>query len=139
MKSISLILLISIITYTSCELRYSISTKYLESKPTGASPYEFAENLKKAVTEAPQPSGYCFKNNPPFPLTNAKLCGSGKNIGWIFTFNFDLEKTIKFKMEFGTDFGYGAATYIDNVFYSAEQRDMWWAGDWNSIGVFRLE
>lgn len=67
------------------------------------------------------------------------MCGGPKrNIGWMFNFVFDDAETADYTLEFGTDFGYGSAIFIDNEFYAGENRDMWWAGNWGSDAVFRL-
>jgi hypothetical protein len=41
-------------------------------------------------------------------------------------------------MEFGTDFGLGAAIWADGVLVTSENRDFWWANNWNSNGVFKM-
>jgi hypothetical protein len=62
-------------------------------------------------------SGYCRTEDPTFPVTNGGLCGGpSSNIGWQFEFFFLESEATTLNFEFGTDFGNGAAVYIDDVF-----------------------
>jgi hypothetical protein len=94
-----------------------VDTRFVAEGVDGSSDLEFANNLKDQVSNAPQPAGYCMKENPGFPLDSTSMCnGPNDNIGWIFTFNFAENEATNWKIEFGTDFGRGAAVFVDNEF-----------------------
>lgn len=41
--------------------------------------------------------------------------GSHSNIGWKITFNFSDNEDANYKIEFGTDFGWGSAILVDGA------------------------
>lgn len=72
-------------------------------------------------------------------MDNSGLCGSNENIGWIFTFNFSDNEDSNYKIQFGTDFGFGAAIFVDGFVDVINTNDLWWSGNWNSDSVFTLD
>lgn len=63
-----------LIQTTSSHFSYKVETRHL-SQEIKASFKDFPLKLRKALTNADQPEGYCTTYNPIFPLNNMDICG----------------------------------------------------------------
>eukprot|EP00163_Fabomonas_tropica_P028219 TRINITY_DN5703_c0_g2_i1.p1 TRINITY_DN5703_c0_g2~~TRINITY_DN5703_c0_g2_i1.p1 ORF type:complete len:1699 (-),score=265.80 TRINITY_DN5703_c0_g2_i1:27-5123(-) len=70
-------------------------------------------------------------------LNNAGTCGGpGTNLAYRFSLTFQPLVASDWYFRVGSDFGYGAAYYLDDVGVNYRCDDMWWATDWSSPAVF---
>jgi hypothetical protein len=67
------------------------------------------------------------------------MCGgSDKNIGWKFEFDFNEPFGAKWTIQFGVDYGFGGAIFVDGKWLLSNTNNLWWAGDWNSPAVLQI-
>jgi hypothetical protein len=49
----------------------------------------------------------------------------------------DPEEAI-YHFEFGVDFGFGGAAFVNGFWVESRTDDLWWAGNWNSEDVLKF-
>lgn len=110
----------------------TMQTRYYDAGPL-ASAEAYRDAIERLIA-APATPGYGDAAPLAFDgLANAPVMGGpGHNIAAKFTIDFVLTEAQagEWSMQFGVDFGWGGALFVDGVAMAFNARDMWWAGSY---------